>query len=131
MQGSANSRDARRSAVNRREDRDLYLTRQKVYPKLTHGTFRLVKWAVMPACLGLYYGIPWLRYDRGPELPNQAVLLDMANNRFFMFGLEIWPQEFYYVTGLLVLAALFCFLSPRSQVACGAAISVRKPCGPT
>ena len=94
------------TAVNRRADRDGYASRQKVYPKLAHGTYRNLKWALMALCLGIYYIIPWIRYDRGPELPNQAVLLDMNNNRFFMFGLEIWPQEFYFVTGLLVLAAL-------------------------
>ncbi len=108
-------------AVNRRLDRNLYLTRQKIYPKLAHGTYRRIKWALMAVCLGIYYLIPWVRYDRGPDLPNQAVLLDMENNRFFMFGLEIWPQEFYYVTGLLVLAALVLFLvtALAGRVWCG------------
>ena len=66
---------------------------------------------VMAVTLGIYYALPWLRWNRGPDLPDQAVLLDMANNRFFFFFLEIWPQEFYYVTGLLVLAALLLFLA--------------------
>ncbi|MEZ5899037.1 MAG: cytochrome c oxidase accessory protein CcoG [Hyphomicrobiaceae bacterium] len=109
------------AAVNRRVDRVGYASRQKIYPKLTHGTYRNLKWALMALCLGIYYLIPWVRYDRGPELPNQAVLLDMANNRFFMFGIEIWPQEFYYVTGLLVLAALVLFVvtSVAGRVWCG------------
>ncbi len=109
------------AAVNRRVDRFNYETRQKVYPKLAHGTYRRLKWILMAVCLGIYYLIPFLRYDRGPDLPNQAVLLDMANNRFFMFGLEIWPQEFYYVTGLLVLAALVLFLvtAVAGRVWCG------------
>ena len=64
----------------------------------------------MAVTLGIYYALPWLRWHRGPDLPDQAVLLDMANNRFFFFFLEIWPQEFYFVTGLLVLAALALFL---------------------
>ena len=109
------------AAVNRRADRAYYATRQKVYPKLAHGTYRRLKWLVMGVCLAIYYLIPFVRYDRGPDLPNQAVLLDMANNRFFMFGLEIWPQEFYYVTGLLVLAALVLFLvtALAGRVWCG------------
>ena len=109
------------AAVNRRVDRFNYETRQKIYPKLAHGTYRRLKWILMAVCLGIYYFIPFLRYDRGPDLPNQAVLLDMANNRFFMFGLEIWPQEFYYVTGLLVLAALVLFLvtAVAGRVWCG------------
>jgi cytochrome c oxidase accessory protein FixG len=108
-------------AINRKEDRSLYADRQKVYPKLTHGRFRAIKWLVMAVTLGIYYALPWLRWHRGPDLPDQAVLLDMANNRFFFFFLEIWPQEFYFVTGLLVLAALSLFLitSVAGRVWCG------------
>jgi cytochrome c oxidase accessory protein FixG len=108
-------------AVNRKEDRSLYAGREKVYPKLAHGRFRAVKWLVMAVTLGIYYALPWLRWHRGPDLPDQAVLLDMANNRFFFFFLEIWPQEFYFVTGLLVLAALGLFLitSVAGRVWCG------------
>ena len=108
-------------AVNRQEDRSLYAGRQKVYPKLAHGRYRAIKWLVMAATLGIYYALPWLRWHRGPDLPDQAVLLDMAHNRFFFFFLEIWPQEFYFVTGLLVLAALGLFLmtSVAGRVWCG------------
>jgi cytochrome c oxidase accessory protein FixG len=108
-------------AVNRQQDRSLYAGRQKVYPKLAHGQFRTIKWLVMAVTLGIYYLLPWLRWNRGPDLPDQAVLLDMANNRFFFFFLEIWPQEFYFVTGLLVLASLALFLvtSAAGRVWCG------------
>ena len=108
-------------AVNKAGDRQLYANRQKVYPKLAHGTFRSLKWLVMAVTLGIYYGLPWLRWHRGPDLPDQAVLLDIAHNRFFFFFLEIWPQEFYFVTGLLVLAALSLFLitSVAGRAWCG------------
>jgi cytochrome c oxidase accessory protein FixG len=109
------------AAVNRRVDRSLYAARQKIYPKLAHGYFRKLKWALMAVTLGIYYAVPWLRWNRGPDLPDQAVLLDMEHERFFLFGLEIWPQEFYYVTGLLILAALTLFLitSLAGRVWCG------------
>lgn len=108
-------------AVNAKSQRDLYASRQKIYPKLASGTFRNLKWVVMLVTLGIYYLLPWLRWNRGKDLPDQAVLLDMANNRFFFFFLEIWPQEFYYVTGLLVLAALALFLvtSVMGRAWCG------------
>ncbi|MCH9765915.1 MAG: cytochrome c oxidase accessory protein CcoG [Alphaproteobacteria bacterium] len=108
-------------AVNRKDDRSLYASRPAIYPKLAHGTFRRLKWILMAVTLGIYYLIPWIRWDRGPDLPNQAVLLDMQHERFFLFGLEIWPQEFYFVTGLLVLAALVLFLvtSVAGRVWCG------------
>lgn len=108
-------------AVNKATDRQLYAGRQKVYPKLARGTFRNLKWVVMAVALGIYYGLPWLRWHRGPDLSDQAVLLDVAHNRFFFFFLEIWPQEFYFVTGLLVLAALSLFLvtALAGRVWCG------------
>ncbi len=109
------------AALNRREERSLYATRQKVHPKLAHGAFRRLKWILMAVTLAIYYAVPWLRWNRGPDLPDQAVLLDMEHERFFLFGLEIWPQEFYYVTGLLVLAALTLFLitALAGRVWCG------------
>ena len=108
-------------AVNAAANRSLYSSRQAIHPKLAHGRFRVVKWLVMAAALGVYYALPWLRWQRGPELPNQAVLLDMEHNRFFFFFFEIWPQEFYFVTGLLVLGALAMFLATAiaGRVWCG------------
>ena len=64
----------------------------------------------MAVTLGIYYLTPWLRWDRGPYAPDQAVLVDLANRRFYFFFIEIWPQEFYYVAGLLIMAGLGLFL---------------------
>jgi cytochrome c oxidase accessory protein FixG len=88
----------------------LYAARKKVYPQAVSGTFRTIKWALMAICLGIYYGLPFVRWDRGPHAPNQAVLVDLANERFYFFFIELWPQEVYYFTGLLILAALVLFL---------------------
>jgi cytochrome c oxidase accessory protein FixG len=103
------------------EGTQLYADRVKVYPKEARGRFRTIKWIVMAVTLGLYYLLPWIRWDRGPYLPDQAVLLDLPARRFYFFFLEIWPQEFYYVTGLLVLASLALFLvtSVAGRVWCG------------
>ena len=75
----------------------------------------------MAVTLGIYYLLPWLRWDRGPYLPDQARAARPPARRFYFFFLEIWPQEFYYVTGLLVLAALGLFLvtSIAGRVWCG------------
>ena len=91
-------------------DTSLYAKREPVYPKAVDGRFRRFKWAVMILTLGIYYITPWLRWDRGPYAPNQAVLVDLAHRRFFMFGIEIWPQEFYFVAGLLIMAGIGLFL---------------------
>ncbi|MCL4146224.1 UNVERIFIED_CONTAM: hypothetical protein GTU68_015767 [Idotea baltica] len=71
--------------------------------------------------LGIYYITPWIRWDRGVELPDQAVLVDLASRRFFFFWIEIWPHEFYFIAGLLIMAGLglFLFTSAMGRVWCG------------
>jgi cytochrome c oxidase accessory protein FixG len=91
-------------------DAPLYAARRKVYPQSVSGTFRTVKWALMGFCLGIYYLTPFVRWDRGPQAPSQAVLVDFPNRRFYLFFIEIWPQEVYYFTGLLIIAAMALFL---------------------
>ncbi len=92
------------------DDIPLYTPRRKIYPQSTHGTFRRIKWAVLIVTLGIYYGLPFVRWDRGPTAPSQAVLVDFPARRFYFFFIEIWPQEVYYLTGLLILAAIGLFL---------------------
>ena len=107
--------------VNAKAQRSLYAKRQKIYPKRAHGIFRRVKWIAMAALLAIYYLAPWLRWDRGPTLPDQAILIDFPSRRFYFFFIELWPEEVYYITGLLILAALGLFLvtSLAGRVWCG------------
>jgi cytochrome c oxidase accessory protein FixG len=87
-----------------------YEKRKAVYPKQIDGAFRRFKWLVMAVTLSIYWGAPWIRWDRGPYAPNQAVLVDLAHRRFYMFSIEIWPHEFYYVAGMLIMAGVGLFL---------------------
>ncbi|MDR3469723.1 MAG: cytochrome c oxidase accessory protein CcoG [Xanthobacteraceae bacterium] len=99
----------------------LYAARKKVYPQAVHGRFRRIKWSILVATLGLYYLLPFVRWDRGPGLPNQAVLVDMPHRRFYFFFIELWPQEVYYFTGLLIIAAMALFLmnAVAGRIWCG------------
>ncbi|MCU9850209.1 cytochrome c oxidase accessory protein CcoG [Defluviimonas sp. WL0024] len=99
----------------------LYAAHEPVFPRRVSGTFRTLKWVIMAVTLGIYYITPLLRWDRGPNLPDQAVLVDLANRRFFFFMIEIWPDEFYFVAGLLIMAGLglFLFTSAAGRVWCG------------
>ncbi|MEO6300599.1 MAG: cytochrome c oxidase accessory protein CcoG [Paracoccaceae bacterium] len=99
----------------------LYAAREPIFPRRVKGTFRTLKWWIMGFTLGIYYLTPWIRWDRGPNLPDQAVLVDIASRRFFFFMIEIWPHEFYFVAGLLIMAGLglFLFTSAAGRVWCG------------
>lgn len=93
---------------------NLFEARRKIFPRKVDGTYRRLKWAIMAVTLAIYYITPWIRWDRGPYAPDQAVLVDMAARRFFMFDIEIWPHEFYYVAGMLIMAGIGLFLVTSS-----------------
>ena len=99
----------------------LYAAREKVYPRQAQGLFRRLKWMALIVLLGIYYGAPWLRWDRGPDAPDQALLVDMFTQRAYFFMIEFWPQEVYYITGLLILGAIGLFLvtALAGRVWCG------------
>jgi cytochrome c oxidase accessory protein FixG len=99
----------------------LYVSRIKVYPRAVSGKWRRIKWTVLVVLLGLYYAVPWLRWDRGPGAPSQAILIDLDGRRGWFFDVVIWPQEVYFVTGILILAAFGLFLATSlfGRVWCG------------
>lgn len=108
-------------AVNSKQKRVLYEARKKIHPKRATGWFRGLKWWIMAVTLGIYYLTPWLRWDRGPGAPDQAVLIDLVNRRFYFFFIEIWPHEFFFVAGMLVMAGIGLFLvtSTLGRAWCG------------
>jgi cytochrome c oxidase accessory protein FixG len=99
----------------------LYAEYEKPYPRNVKGAFRTAKWLTLIVLLGIYYLAPFLRWDRGPGAPDQAILIDMSGRRAYFFFIEIWPQEIYYLTGLLIIAAivLFAATSLFGRVWCG------------
>src|SRR6266508_2841797 len=103
------------------DDGPLYVARKKVFPQSVSGTFRRIKWGLMAFCLGVYYLLPFVRWNRGLGAPSQAVLVDLPNSRFYFFFIELWPQEVYYFTGLLIVAAITLFLmnSVGGRIWCG------------
>ena len=103
------------------DDIPLYAPRRKIYPQSVHG-------AIPPHQMGRARRharhlllLPFVRWDRGPNAPSQAVLIDFPNRRFYFFFIEIWPQEVYYLTGLLILAAMALFLmnAVAGRIWCG------------
>lgn len=100
---------------------EYFQKQEKIYPRRVWGRYRIFKWVSMITLLGIYYLAPWLRWDRGPHAPNQAILIDMPARRAYFFGIEIWPQEVYLLVGILIVAAigLFFVTSLLGRVWCG------------
>ncbi len=99
----------------------LYAKHQKIYPQAITGAFRTLKWKVTALIMAFYFITPWIRWDRGEGEPDQAILASMTLRRLYFFNIEIWPQEIYYLTGILVLAAVGLFLATAmaGRVWCG------------
>lgn len=98
-----------------------FAKQERIYPKKVSGKYRNLKWAAMVVTLGIYYLVPFIRWDRGPHAPDQAVLIDLNNAKAYWFWIEIWPQEVFILTGILILAAiaLFFVTSMFGRVWCG------------
>lgn len=106
LEPGSNNPDRWEKAVPGAVSDKLYAKSETVHNQRIDGPFRRFKWLMMIVTLTIYYVTPWLRWDRGPFAPDQAVLVDLANRRFYMFGIEIWPHEFYFVAGLLIMAGI-------------------------
>lgn len=93
----------------------------RVVPQAVSGRLRRIKWAILLLTLSIYYVTPFLRWDRGPNAPDQAILLDFAHGRLYAFFVEVWPQDLYIVTGLLILASVILILANAlaGRVWCG------------
>ncbi len=97
-------------------DGALYAARQKIYPRDIKGRFQRLRVYAVFALLGLYYVLPWIRWGE-----RQAVLFDLPARKFHIFGLTLWPQDFYFLTWLLIIAALalFFFTALAGRLFCG------------
>jgi cytochrome c oxidase accessory protein FixG len=92
-----------------RGDVPYYVEHGLTHPRAVFGMFRKIKTSFMVLLLAFFHLAPFIRWDRGPGAPDQAILIDMAGRRAYAFFIEIWPQEVYYLTGLLMVAGLTLF----------------------
>lgn len=94
----------------------LYASREKIQPRSVQGLFSNWRWVMVWITQLVYYGLPWLEWNA-----RQAVLFDLEARRFYIFGLVLYPQDFIYLTGLLVICAfaLFLFTAVAGRLWCG------------
>jgi cytochrome c oxidase accessory protein FixG len=94
----------------------LYEAQKKIYPRSVSGLFTRWRWGFVFLTQLVFYGLPWLEWGQ-----RQAVLFDLGARRFYIFGLVLYPQDFIYLTGLLVISALslFLFTAVAGRLWCG------------
>lgn len=95
---------------------NLYQKQEKIRPRIVSGRFNSLRILAVFALLGLYYGLPWLQWNG-----SQAVLFDLPARKFHIFSITFWPQDFIFLTLLLILAALslFFFTAIAGRLWCG------------
>ena len=94
----------------------LYQAQQKIHPRSVQGVFARWRWLMVVITQLVFYGLPWLEWGQ-----RQAVLFDLGARRFYIFGLVLYPQDFIYLTALLVISALslFLFTAVAGRLWCG------------
>ncbi|MBS0392864.1 MAG: cytochrome c oxidase accessory protein CcoG [Comamonadaceae bacterium] len=94
----------------------LYEAQKKIYPRSISGLFARWRWAMVYLTQLIFYGLPWLDWGQ-----RQMVLFDLGARRFYIFGLVLYPQDFIYLTGLLIISALalFLFTAVAGRLWCG------------
>ena len=99
---------------------DLYHARIPIYPRSVKGRFRTLKWGILALAYGVYFLLPWLRWERAIGIP-QAVAFDIEARRFYLFDLVVHAQDLFWLAGFLVIAALLLFFVTgiAGRVFCG------------
>ena len=94
----------------------MFASEQKVYSRAISGVFSRWRWAMVFLTQIVFYGLPWLQWGE-----RQMVLFDLGARRFYLFGLVLYPQDFIYLTGLLIISALglFLFTAVAGRLWCG------------
>ena len=97
-------------------EQPLYEARQEIYARAVSGWFARWRWALVIFTQLIFYGGPWLAWNG-----RQAVLFDLVARKFYIFGVVFWPQDFIYLTALLVVSALslFLFTAVAGRLWCG------------
>ena len=93
-----------------------YIVHEKIHAREVSGRFDRLRTLTVVALLGIYYLLPFITWHG-----RQAVLFDLPARKFYIFGLTFWPQDFFYLALLLIIAALslFFFTALLGRIWCG------------
>ena len=94
----------------------LYAKQEKIHAREVQGPYQRLRKGAAWTLLAIYYLLPWISWEG-----RQAVLFDLPARKFYIFSVTLWPQDFYLLSWLLIMAALLLFLSTSvaGRVWCG------------
>ena len=98
------------------EGNAFYVSEAHIQVRAVDGRFQRLRKLAVWVLLGMFYAFPWLRWDG-----RQAVLFDLPARKFYVFGLNFWPQDFVFLSMLLIIAgmSLFFFTALAGRLWCG------------
>ncbi|MDP1605245.1 MAG: cytochrome c oxidase accessory protein CcoG [Rhodocyclaceae bacterium] len=111
-----NQKNSQAAAAAPVVEEGLYKARKKIQVRSVTGLFATWRWVLVWFTQLLYYGLPWLQWN-----DRQAVLLDLVNRKFYIFGLVLWPQDVFFLAIILIISAyaLFLFTAVAGRLWCG------------
>ncbi|MBY4677812.1 cytochrome c oxidase accessory protein CcoG [Marinobacterium arenosum] len=84
--------------------KELYAEREHIYVKYYRGLFKNFRTISSAIMLLMFFGFSWVQWDG-----RQAVLFDLPNRQFHVFGMTFWPQDFMLLSWLLIILAFTLF----------------------
>ncbi|MCL5043406.1 MAG: cytochrome c oxidase accessory protein CcoG [Gammaproteobacteria bacterium] len=87
-----------------------------IHTKAFSGRYRLFRLLGAGALFTLFFGTVWLTWNQ-----RQAVLWDLVNRKFHIFGATFWPQDLILLSAILIIAAfgLFFITVAAGRIWCG------------
>ena len=95
---------------------ELYRKKGKIHAREVRGRFNTIRWAMVWLTQIIFYGACWLQWGG-----RQAILIDIPHEKFYLFGLVLWPQDALLGAIALILAAtgLFLVTAVAGRLFCG------------
>ena len=90
---------------NRIPVHDVDATKKRIHPRFIDGFYQRIRVFSMYFLLALFLILPWIKYDG-----RQAIWFDVPSQHYYIFGLTLFPQDFFFVAAFFIIAAFTLFM---------------------
>ena len=99
-----------------KSNKNTYVTGTKIYVRKMTGLFQSIRKFSLSFLLLMYFSFAWIEVNGTP-----LILFDLLAQKFYLFGLVFWPQDFTLLAFALIISAfgLFFITSLFGRVWCG------------